>query len=110
MEYAQTIGLNKRAYRVLLDEVSKIVKRPVEEVNMAALSKDLDYQSISMIYDRNDRVIPFTNARAFANELPDIQMFPLRGVGHYRMLWDEEVLDIIGEAFEPKTEFAKNYV
>ncbi|MGL5891336.1 MAG: hypothetical protein ACRC3B_15710, partial [Bacteroidia bacterium] len=48
-----------------------------------------------LLHDRNDSQIPFANAEKVAAAWPMLKLIPLQDVGHYRMLWNEEVMKIV---------------
>ncbi|MCU0432322.1 MAG: alpha/beta hydrolase [Bacteroidia bacterium] len=46
-----------------------------------------------LLHDRNDSQIPFSNAEKVKAAWPALKLIPLQDVGHYRMIWNEEVIE-----------------
>ncbi|MEX1002902.1 MAG: hypothetical protein WDZ35_12365 [Crocinitomicaceae bacterium] len=45
-----------------------------------------------LLHDVNDKVLPYKNAFAINSEIQDAQLISFKNVGHYRMLWNDEVV------------------
>lgn len=55
-----------------------------------------------LLHDRNDSQIPFANALKVSDAWPMLKLIPLQDVGHYRMLWNDEVMRIVFEELNLK--------
>ncbi|MEM6263096.1 MAG: alpha/beta hydrolase [Bacteroidota bacterium] len=98
-QFAQTIGLNKPAYRAYLARVSQILNEDAASMRVSDFTSHITYEQLILIHSQDDTVIPFRTTKGFLAELPDTRLFALSGVGHYRMLWSEEVLNILSGLF-----------
>lgn len=66
------------------------------KVNELQVSHDASSTKVPLavlLHDRNDTQIPFRNAEKVAAAWPQLKLVPLQDVGHYRMLWNEEVIN-----------------
>lgn len=66
------------------------------KVNELQVSHDISSINVPLavlLHDRNDTQIPFKNAEKVAASWPQLKLIPLQDVGHYRMLWNEEVIN-----------------
>ena len=102
MEFAQTIGLNKKAYQIMVNGISKIVRQPAGQMHLSEMCRQIPVRQFTMMHDRHDKVLPFRNAALFAAANPECELIALENVGHYRMLWNEEVLQRLSGVFEQR--------
>ncbi|MEM9985221.1 MAG: alpha/beta hydrolase [Bacteroidota bacterium] len=93
--FAQSIGLNKAAYRAFEDQISKLLRQPIRELCVSDFTTSIAYRHLSLIHSKQDRVIPFRATKGFVPSLPHSRLYALDEVGHYRMLWSEEVWDLL---------------
>ena len=102
MEFAQAIGLNKKAYQVMMNGISDIVRQPADQMRLSEMCREISVNELIMVHDKKDSVLAFKNAEAFAAANLDCTLVQLENVGHYRMLWNEQVLGIISRVFAQK--------
>ena len=65
------------------------------------------YESLLMIHDKFDKVIPYKNSIDFAESLDRTRLHKFEKVGHYRMLWHKDVIDTTADEFEGEREYTK---
>lgn len=100
-DYVTMIGLGKKAYEYLLDLTEKLTPVPVREFVISRFLQQVDFDQLAIIHDKNDQVIPFSNAVAIRKAVERSRIIPFEGKGHYRILWDEEVHELILEELKP---------
>ena len=94
-EYRDLIKLGYQSFEYLLRMVESILDADIDQVEVSSLLNTCEYDDLLIIHDRTDRVIPFDYAvDIYANTL-NSRYLPLEQTGHYRMLWTEEVLDMV---------------
>lgn len=98
--YGAEIGLSARAFRHMEQIFISIFDKSWSEFVMRDFTKQVDYQSLLLIHDKFDRVIPYKNSVDFAENLYHARLHSLEKAGHYRMLWDKDVIDVIADEFE----------
>jgi pimeloyl-ACP methyl ester carboxylesterase len=65
------------------------------KVNELQVSHDISSINVPLavlLHDRSDTQIPYKNAERVSAAWPQLKLIPLQDVGHYRMLWNEEVI------------------
>lgn len=101
-EYRDMIGLGAKAYSQLMRMVEVILDEEIETASVSNFLKESTYDSLLIIHDRTDRVIPFDYAVDIYAQTQRSRYLPLEQTGHYRMLWTEDVLDMIVDELEGK--------
>lgn len=99
-EYRDTIGLSQRAYLHLVKRVEAILGESLEDASVPGFLNDSAYDRLLLIHDRTDRVIGFEKAVEIYDQTTRSRYLPLEQMGHYRMLWTEEVIDIVEDEME----------
>jgi len=46
-----------------------------------------------LIHDENDRILPYINSKTILDNTSNSSLITLEKVGHYTMLWSDEVID-----------------
>ncbi|MEO1451836.1 MAG: hypothetical protein AAFV07_20060, partial [Bacteroidota bacterium] len=98
-EFANYFRLSKKAYAAMLDMFSDIIGERVESMRVPGFCQKIDLRHIRLIHGQQDKVLPFKNSEAFARFLPEAKIYPISRTGHYRMLWQDNVLDLMMEGF-----------
>ena len=96
-DYQQLIGLGKKAFTKLLNIVGHILRRPIQEATVTNFLKHAEYTSLLLIHDRSDKVIPFDYAVDIYANTERTRYLPIEQTGHYRMLWVEDVIDMVAD-------------
>lgn len=94
-EFAQMISLGDKAYKVLTREVEKLLSFSVKEFNISDFLQRVKYNNLSIIQDQKDKVLPWKNALQIKEKNKDANLFPMQDKGHYRLLWDKEVVRLV---------------
>lgn len=90
-EFKEMIGLTRRAYRAMVKNTSELLGGPIQMLDVSANLKKVDYEKLLLIHDLDDKVLPFTNSFDINSEHKNVQLIRMEKVGHYKMLWNEEV-------------------
>ncbi len=91
-EFKQLIGLGRKAYKKLCVMADKVLGEEIVQLNISSKLRQVNYRSILIIHDENDKVIPFTTALQIQANCKNIEIIKYQGVGHYRMLWNEKII------------------
>ncbi len=54
-------------------------------------------QKATIIHSKGDRVIPVEKSRMTHKAIPQSELIELEELGHYRILWSEQLLNILDE-------------
>lgn len=91
-EFKNFIGLNNRAYKALLKITRDKLGVPVEEVSVVANLSKVNYQQLLLIHDKNDKVLGYHNSLEVKEGNPKAKLLTFENIGHYKMLWNKEVI------------------
>ena len=91
-DFARTIGLGRRAFTCFLEMASKILQEPVSKSSLQHNLKELKFESLLLIHDANDKILGIENSRQIARSHEKAVLAEYQGIGHYRMLWNKEVV------------------
>ncbi|MCV9387224.1 alpha/beta fold hydrolase [Reichenbachiella ulvae] len=96
-EFADFVGLNPPAFQKVLDIGSSLLGEPVDQVSVSKMGNQVDCRSLTIIHDEKDKIIDKRHAEKVASQWPNSVLTMIKGTGHYRMLWNEKVLDLVSQ-------------
>jgi esterase/lipase len=103
-DYKKQIALSEVAFEELLQLAQFILKEPIEDVTVERKAALVNYSSLTLIHDVNDKVLPFSNSLHFSKVLRNAELYKLKNAGHYRMLYNGGVLFKISRMFTKTNE------
>lgn len=92
-EFKSIIGLGNRAYSKLLKMSNERLGESLNNLSVQENLKKINYQSLLLIHDRHDKVLPYKHSVEINNEIENAKLITLEHVGHYKMLWNAEVIN-----------------
>ncbi|MEO9803865.1 MAG: alpha/beta hydrolase [Reichenbachiella sp.] len=101
-DFSNFVGLNKKAHQQLCKRAENILREPLDDIRVDGLSDKLQYNSLLLIHDAHDRIIPKTNSIDIYNQWPKSELLLLEKTGHYKMLWDEKVINRVTSELQSK--------
>jgi pimeloyl-ACP methyl ester carboxylesterase len=57
--------------------------------------KLIKFKHLWLIHDKYDKVIPYKNSIQIQNAVPNSTLITFEHIGHYRMLWNKEVIETV---------------
>ncbi len=96
-DYAEVIGLNDAAFKQMIKKTEQRFGRTFDKMQISKVLNDAKFQQLLLIHDVDDKILPFGNTESIHHSNPDSEIFSTKGKGHYRILWDEEVIDKIAQ-------------
>ncbi len=97
-EFKNFVKMGDKAYSNML-EIAKneIINEPIEEYTIAKKLRKADYNDLLIIHDEYDKILPFSNSEEIVEMHPKIKLHKMQKIGHYRMLWNPEIVTITKE-------------
>lgn len=92
--FADWIALPEAAQRRFVQVVDRHVGVQAEELDVARLARGLGIDAL-IVHDRDDREVPYDEARAWATGWPAAQLLTTQGLGHTRLLTDPAVVESV---------------
>ncbi len=103
--FKNQIALGNNAYEYMLQKAHRILNEPVQTVSVEQKALDVNYRKLTILHDVNDKVIPFAWSQRLHTVLPNAGLITLARAGHYRMLWNQEVIGHIRKVFSAREVF-----
>ena len=92
-DYQKLIGFNDKIYAELEKWVKITIDEELDDLVLTDILKQIHYKELLIIHDKYDKVLPFKSALEIKEALPETTLIPFEKIGHYRMLWNEDVLE-----------------
>ena len=111
-EFKKQIALGDEAYEEMLQLAFRLLKEPVENVTVESKAAKIKYNKLVLLHDTTDKILPYANSQRISQMLPKTSLIPLKKTGHYRMLWNAEVIQhtIAEISAEQTSSFMEAYV
>jgi len=94
-DYADMIGLNDKAFMHMIKITEQRFGRTFDKMHISQVLNDANFNKLLLVHDRDDKILPFSNSEAIHKSNPNSEIYSTTGKGHYRILWDEEVINKI---------------
>ncbi|WP_109833153.1 alpha/beta fold hydrolase [Reichenbachiella versicolor] len=98
LEFGSFIGLNQKSQKRLNDLASGILGEPLESLQIEKLGQRAQFKKLTIIHDKHDKIISIEKARRVHHEITSSELIETENKGHYRMLWDQEVINLVSKA------------
>lgn len=92
-DFKNVIGLGNRAYTRLLKMSHERLGEPLSNLSVQENLKKIRYRSLLLIHDKYDKVLPYSHSAEINNEIENARLVTIENVGHYKMLWNPEVIE-----------------
>ncbi|MGD1841390.1 MAG: alpha/beta fold hydrolase [Thermonemataceae bacterium] len=97
-QVSSLLNLSKRAHRALTEKFEQVIGEKVSNLDMAAYCRTIqNVEKAIIIHSKTDKVLPIEGARKVHNAFKQSQMIELDRLGHYAILWSEEMKKIVAE-------------
>lgn len=87
------LGYGERTERRMLAHLERMVDRPLSDFNVPAMAGHTSFPSTLIVHDHADREVDFSEGEAIDRAWPDTEFVATTGLGHQRILRDEEVVN-----------------
>lgn len=91
-DFKNIIGLSNKAYELMNDRASTILNEDIKTLSTEDKLQLVDFNDALLIHDKHDKVIPFENTININNALTNSRIETYENIGHYRMLWNDDVI------------------
>ena len=82
-----------RTQRVFYKSMAEEFGEPIEKYNLITRKEPIKADQILMVYDEEEDVVPYKDIKDFLSAHPEIKPFNIKGVGHYRIIKNKQVID-----------------
>jgi len=97
-EISNHFGIKNKAYTELIKLIQNDTNENINQLDMAAYCKELsNVRSAIIVHSKDDKVLPVEGAREVANSFVKSKLIELDNLGHYSILWSDELNKIISQ-------------
>ena len=94
-DFANIIGLNEKAYKMMIQLTENRFDKRFEDMEISKALSKVKFDKLLLVHDKEDKILPFENIKRINRKNPKSEIFATEAKGHYRILWDEEVISKI---------------
>lgn len=92
LDYKKLIGLNEKAFQHLCERASKIVGEDLNALSIATKLKSAKFDHLHLFHNPKDKILPYKNSTQIAYQIEGSTLHTLEKMGHYKMLWNDELV------------------
>ena len=101
--FCSMVGASTKTKSSLIRQIEVIFQAPYEEASLTELASVFDQNGL-IIHDRKDRMVPYALAEEFSAVWADARLLTTNGLGHNRILRNEDVITAIVSEILPSLE------
>lgn len=96
MDVSKALNVTDRTVDRLVNFIETSTGEHIDDLNMSEFTKDLPHlEKALIIHSKHDKILPIETSRKVHETMPNSELIELENLGHYKILWAEEVLQII---------------
>lgn len=97
-DYKNTIGLGDKAYKYMLEYSEEKFQRRFDDMVISKALQKANFNKLLLIHDEKDKILPYSNSlNIHKKNNKRSEIFTTQAKGHYRILWDEDVIEKIAK-------------
>lgn len=94
----KTIGVGHRTVKRLIRLLEDSTGHKIDDMNVDTMGPQLkNAKEVVLIHSRADKIIPIEDSRKAQRALPNAELMELDELGHYKILWSDELKDILAK-------------
>ncbi len=90
--FQKLVGFNETIFKQVETWIKQKFKEDLATMILTDKLQKVNFEQLLIIHDKFDKVIPFSNAEEIHSEIPNSKLKAFEKIGHYRMLWNEQVV------------------
>ncbi len=98
--FAATLNITQKVSGMMIERIRRRFleerEADVYELSVDSFAKTLNFP-VLVIHDRDDKVVAYNQGEGYANNLLDVEFVSTEGLGHRRLLKDQEIMNKIIE-------------
>lgn len=104
-EFKKGIGLGNKAYKKLIHLSTERLGEPISNISVEKNLQKINYKKLVLIHDKHDQVLRYNHSLEVNNTIENAQLITIENIGHYKMLWNKEVIHRVAGIIEGKEVF-----
>jgi pimeloyl-ACP methyl ester carboxylesterase len=91
-EFKNGIGLGNRAFQKMVALSTARLGEPLANLSVEKNLSRIPYNNLLLIHDKFDKVLPYQHSVEVNDAIENAQLITIENIGHYKMLWNDEVI------------------
>ena len=96
------LGLTDKTQRAMMQLFTARTGLNPDDLKGTRFAPDLQFQELLFISDVNDKILPLAWTQAVQEAAPGSELLLLEGTGHFRMLWSEQLVELLDQRIPKK--------
>lgn len=97
----EMVNVTDRTISRLIRQIEADTQKQVDDLSMEKYCAQIhNVNQVSIVHSTDDKILPISSSRKVHEQFSDAEMIELNGMGHYRILWSDELRKIIEEKVE----------
>lgn len=89
------LHLSDKIYQIFCGLVEEVYGESVDYFDLRTKQNELKNTDIHLVYDEDDQTVPFDKGKEMRAVFPDSYWVHTKGIGHYRIIAQQEVIDYL---------------
>ncbi|MEL7121941.1 MAG: alpha/beta hydrolase [Bacteroidota bacterium] len=91
------VGITDKVKSKLINKIEKETQLEIKKLNVSDFIQSANVNQALIIHDKNDRLIPYSQAKNVNAKWPQSELISMEGTGHMKILKSDFVLDKVIE-------------
>ncbi|MEO1711844.1 MAG: alpha/beta hydrolase [Bacteroidota bacterium] len=96
------LGLTDKTQRAMMQLFTTSTGLNPNDLQGNRFAPSLEFEELLFISDVNDKILPLAWTRAVQEAAPGSELLLIEGTGHFRMLWSEQLVELLGQRIPKK--------
>jgi pimeloyl-ACP methyl ester carboxylesterase len=93
-DFKNLIGLSNHSFTYFVQKANLLANEEIKNINIDEKLKLLDFSKLLLIHDEYDKIIPIKNSEEIKKmNTENTQLIKYSKIGHYKMLWNDKVVE-----------------
>lgn len=95
-DVAKTLEISDKTTDKLISLIEKDTKEHIDDLNMTKYCGDIkNVNDVLIVHSIHDKILPISTSRKVHSAFERSEMIELENLGHYKILWSDELKEII---------------
>lgn len=92
-QYQEIVQLPEKPFQKLLLRVNTLLGDDMSTMDVEQVLQNVNFDQLLMLHDEHDKILPYSNSVEINEAIQSAELITFKKVGHYRMLWNDEVVN-----------------
>ena len=93
-DFKNLIGLSNHSFTYFVQKANLLANEEIKNINIDEKLKLFDFSKLLLIHDEHDKIIPVKNSEEILKmNSENTRLIKYSKIGHYKMLWNDKVVE-----------------